>query len=255
MRKVSVKLTVSGDKNSPLLCGSMFEMIQTSQILPLMKGQMKLISQSGFQDFAFILWLHGCLAFGIFRKNPGEVRPDTLASAVTHSQPEGRVLLSLHRHTQQKGFWKRQQGVTGRGWAAVHVCVHATKRNISKRERTYCAQECVLFFFLVPSGSDAPPSRSNSVQNTKKTRSAQNCGLIPNHQPGLPSLTDNWCFCHRFQHARLWLLQGQHCPQSSSPSCTLRHLPTQWGSWWWCSGELRGKETLHHRKGSVSVWK
>lgn len=55
MRKVSVKLTVSGDKNSLLLCGSMFKMIQTGQVLPLMKGQMKLISQSGFQDFAFIL--------------------------------------------------------------------------------------------------------------------------------------------------------------------------------------------------------
>lgn len=104
MSIVSAKLTISGDVNGLFLCGSISKMIHTGQVLPLMIGQRKLISQPGFNDTPFIRRVQGCLAFGIFRKDPGEVVPDTLPSAVTHCQPEVRVLLSHHRHIQHRGF-------------------------------------------------------------------------------------------------------------------------------------------------------
>lgn len=99
---LSVELTVLGDVNC-FLRAAVFVMIHTGQVLPLVMGQTELISQPGFLDLAFILWLQGCLALGVFGKNPGEVGPDTLPSAVAHCQPEGRVMLSLQRHSQQTG--------------------------------------------------------------------------------------------------------------------------------------------------------
>lgn len=187
MSTVCVKLTVSGDMNGFLLCGSMFGLIHTGQVMSLMEAQRKLISQPGL-DFAFVVWLQGCLAFGIFGKNPGEVCPGTLPSAVTHCQPEGRVLLSYHRNAQDMCFWKKKTRGDRKG---VSSCVSQREISQRKKEMTYSAQECVLFVFLLPPGLDAPPCRSNPDQHTKKTRSVQNYESTPDHQPGLQTLTHN----------------------------------------------------------------
>lgn len=52
---IDSKLTVSGDVNGLFLCHSPFQTIRTGQVLPLMKGQRKLISQPGFDDTALML--------------------------------------------------------------------------------------------------------------------------------------------------------------------------------------------------------
>lgn len=101
-------LTIFGDANAPLLCGPMFKLVHTGQVLPLVRFQRKLISQPGFHSMPFKFWLQGCLTFDIFRNNPGEVGPDILGGALTHRQPEVGVGLSHHRHAQLGGFWKRR---------------------------------------------------------------------------------------------------------------------------------------------------
>lgn len=80
-------------------------MMHTGQVVPLVSGQREPISQPGFRDAVFVLRLQGSLARGIFGKNPVEVGLDApLLRALTHCQPEGRLLLSVHRHSQQMGF-------------------------------------------------------------------------------------------------------------------------------------------------------
>ena len=139
-----VELTVFGDVNR-FLCAAVLVMIHTGQVLPLVMGQTKLISQPGFLDLAFILWLQGCLALCVFGKNPGEVGPDTLPSAVAHCQPEGRITLSLQRHAQQMGSWKRKTMGDGKRMSS---CASVSRRGIFQRvkQRTVSENARCSFF-------------------------------------------------------------------------------------------------------------
>lgn len=103
-------LTIYGDMNTPLLCGPMFKLEHTGQVLPFVKIQSKLIRQPGFHSTSIMFWLQGCLTFGVFRKNPAKVHPDILPCEATHSQPQTRIVLSHQRHTQLRGFWKKRRG-------------------------------------------------------------------------------------------------------------------------------------------------
>lgn len=65
------------------------------------------------------------------------------------------------------------------------------KRKTSRKELTYCAQECLLFCFQETPDSDASLCKLNRVRQTERTGSARSCGSIPNPHPGLWFLSHN----------------------------------------------------------------
>lgn len=188
--------------NSPSLCDPWFKMVHTSQVLPLMTVQRKLISRPDIHWVSFIFWVHGGLPFVFFGKVPCKVCLETLPCALAHCQPEMRVLLSHHRCAQQGGFWKRKGGCQeGDEQPREVVCV--IEGNISKKWLAYCARGCLLFFPLLPPGSDALLCKSNSDRHRERTGSAQSCEQIPDHQPAVWSPPGYRCCCWCSLRARL----------------------------------------------------
>lgn len=108
------------------------------------------------------------------------------------------------------------------------------KRKTSRKERTYWAQECLLFCFQETPDSDASLCKLNCVRQTERTGSAQSCGSIPNPHPGLWFLSHNWYCCCCSQHASSWLQQRPRWPQSSARLCICGHLSIHRSHWWWC---------------------
>lgn len=117
-----MKLTVFWDVNG-LLGGSVLMPVGTGEVLTLVEGQTELVGQSGFQELALLLQVHGGLAFGLSGQEPGQVDAEARPSVVARCHPERRVLLPPYPNTHQMCSWKRKQEVTGRDGNCASWCV------------------------------------------------------------------------------------------------------------------------------------
>lgn len=141
-------------------------------------------------------------AFRFFREGPmqGLSRNTPLCTRTLPARDESLVVSPQMRSAG--GLLKKKRGCQeGDEQPREVVCV--IEGNISKKWLAYCAQGCLLFFPLLPPGSDALLCKSNSDRHRERTGSAQSCERIPDHQPAVWSPPGYRCCCWCSLRARL----------------------------------------------------